>query len=139
MYNTTSLWYTDIFNIYRNIKTIKSGITKTSRKLISENNIGRIYRKSNASINSNIQASELQITESLICNIDIDIEAGDEIRVIRGYKINKNKTKVDIYIAGQPVDYYTPYGGVSPDVAHKQVSLTNTLRTGAYYATKETD
>lgn len=132
MYNNTSLWYTDIFSVYRNIKTEKLGVTSTERKLISKDNPCRIYRKSKPSLNNSPQAAELQISDSLICDIKVDIEAGDEIRVIRGYKINKNKDKADIYIAGLPVDYYTPIGGANPDIQHKEVDLQNTLRSGGY-------
>ena len=133
MYNNTANWYTDLFAVYRNIKNEKLGVTNTERKLISKDNKCRIYRKSKPSLNTTPQAAELSISDSLICDINIDIKAGDEIRVIRGYFINRNKDKeANIYIAGLPVDYYTPYGGQSPDIQHKELIIQNTLRTGAY-------
>ena len=132
MYNNTRQWYTDIFSVYQNVLTEKLGVTSTSRKLVSKDNPCRIYRKSKPSLNNNQQASELQINDNLICDIGVDIQAGDEVHVIRGFKINKNFDKSEIYVAGQPVDYYVPFGGVAPDVQHKEVGLQNTLRTGAY-------
>lgn len=142
IYNSTQFWYTDLFSVYRNKKTETLGISNTERTLVAENCIGRIYRKSNAQINLQPQAAGITINENLMCDIDVDIEAGDEIRVIRGYKINKynkpssmnlSESKCDVYICGQPVNYYTPYGGIAPDVQHKQVPLTNQLRTNAKY------
>lgn len=132
MFNNSQNWFSDVFSVYRNVISEHRGVTNTERKLISKDNYGRIYRKSNASLNSSPQAAELSINEALITDINVDIQAGDEIHLIRGYKINKKIDKADIYIAGQPVDYYTPFGGVSPDLQHKQVLLQNTLRTGAY-------
>lgn len=132
MYNATSLWYSDKFSVYRNVLTEKMGVSKTERILVSKDNYGRIYRKSNASLNPTPQAAQLSISEALITDIDVDIQAGDELHVLRGFRINKHKNECDIYVAGQPVDYFTPYGGVAPDLQHKQVLLQNTLRTGAY-------
>lgn len=137
MYNQTNLWYTDIFSVYRNVLITKLGITKTERKMVSKDNLCRIYRKSKPSVNFTQQAGELSINDSLICNIDIDIQAGDEIHVIRGYKIRKNLDISEIYIAGQPVNYYMPAGGVNVDMEHKEVGLQNTLRTGAYIENAE--
>lgn len=133
MYNNTANWYTDLFSVYRNVIKEKMGVINTERKLISKDNRCRIYRKSKPSLSPSPQAAELSISDSMICDINIDIEAGDEIRVIRGYFMNKNKDrKANIYIAGLAVDYYTPYGGIAPDIQHKEVILQNTLRTGAY-------
>ena len=133
MYNNTANWYTDLFSVYRNTINEKMGVITTERKLISKDNRCRIYRKSKPSLSPSPQAAELSISDSMICDINIDIEAGDEIRVIRGYFINRNKEeKANIYIAGLAVDYYTPYGGIAPDIQHKEVILQNTLRTGVY-------
>lgn len=132
MFNNSQNWYTDLFSVYRNEIVEKMGVSNTNRVLVSKNNYGRIYRKSNASLNPSPQAAELSINESLITDINIDIKAGDELHVIRGYRINKNKDKCDVYIAGQPVDYYTPFGGVSPDIQHKQIAIQNTLKAEDY-------
>lgn len=142
MYNNTANWYTDKFSVYRNLITETMGVSDTKRKLISKDNFGRIYRKSKPSLNTTPQAAQLQITDSLICDIDVDIKAGDEIWVLRGWSINKiknEKKQVNIYIAGEPVDYYTPYGGVSPDISHKEVQLQNTLRTSATIEDEEAE
>lgn len=133
MFNNTISWFTDIFSVYRQTKVEKYGITTYDRVLISKDNKGRIYRKSSPSLQNKETASELHITDKLICDINIDIEAGDEIRVLRGYLIGKNtKEKADIYIAGLPSDYYMPVGGINVDLEHKEVELQNTLRSGAY-------
>ena len=135
MYNNTRAWFTDLFKVYRTEQVTKLGVTEnTQRVLISKNNQGRIYRKSSPSLNNNPQASELLFNDQLMCDTDVDIKAGDEIVVLRGYFIGKTHEGEEgkVYIAGEPADYYTPFGGVAPDVAHKQVPLQNTTRSEAY-------
>lgn len=133
MYNATRLWYTDLFNVYRTSIKNKFGVVENSeRVLIASGCRGRIYRKSSPSLNNNPQAAELSIDEQLMCDIDIDIQAGDELIIWRGYYIGKSQLEGQTYIAGKPADYFVPFGGVSPDVEHKQVPLQNTERSGAY-------
>lgn len=123
LFGNEGIWYTDIFSVYRNKETTKNGVTNFERQKISEKNFGRIYRKSSPSLNRTQQAAEYSINDNLICPISVDIQAGDEIQVIRGYRLGKNKNKIDKYIAGVPVDYYEPFGGVSPLLEHKQIPL----------------
>lgn len=133
MYNATRLWYTDLFKVYRSIQKTKLGVTMNEeRVLIASGCRGRIYRKSSPSLNNNPQASELQFNDQLMCDTDIDIKAGDEIVVWRGYHIGRATKEGQVYIAGMPADYYVPFGGVAPDVEHKQVPLQNTQRSEAY-------
>lgn len=135
MYNNTRAWYTDLFKVYRSQQETKLGVTgNMQRVLISKNNRGRIYRKSSPSLQTSPQASELQFNDQLMCDTELDIRAGDEIVVLRGFFIGKchENDNGQVYIAGEPADYYTPFGGVAPDVEHKQVPLQNTQRSEAY-------
>lgn len=133
MYNATRLWYTDLFKVYRSMQKTKLGVTMNEERiLIASGCRGRIYRKSSPSLNNNPQASELAFNDQLMCDVEIDIKAGDEIVVWRGYHIGKSTEEGQVYIAGQPADYYVPFGGVKPDVEHKQVPLQNTQRSEAY-------
>lgn len=133
MYNATKQWYTDLFKVFRSVQVDKLGVTEnTKRILISKDNCGRVYRKSSPNLTNNPQASELSFNDQLMCETDLDIRAGDEIVVLRGYFIGKCNNEGDVYIAGEPADYYTPFGGVAPDVEHKQVPLQKQRRSEAY-------
>ena len=137
LFNNSFNWYTDIFSVYRNTETTINGLTKAKRQLISKDNRGRIYRRSSPSLNRTNQASQYTMNDNLVCDINIDIQSGDEIRVIRGYFLGKNIDKVDVYIAGVPADYYVPFGGVSPDLEHKQIVLQSENISGAVYVENE--
>lgn len=128
MLNNTYQWYTDLFNVYRVQQVTNLGITTDKRILVTENQRGRIYRKSGSQLNNQLQAAELNINDNLVCDINIDIKAGDLIEVSRGYFIGKFNGNKEQYIAGEPVDYYIPFGGISPDLEHKQVQLQNIKR-----------
>lgn len=128
MLNNTYQWYTDLFNVYRVQQTTNLGITTDNRILVVENQRGRIYRKSGSQLNNQLQAAELNINDNLMCDINVDIRAGDLIEVSRGYFIGKFNGIKEQYIAGEPVDYYVPFGGISPDIEHKQVQLQNIKR-----------
>ena len=131
MLNNTYQWYTDLFNVYRVQQITNLGITTDKRILVTENQRGRIYRKSGSQLNNQLQAAELTINDNLMCNIDVDIKAGDLIEVSRGYFIGKFNGNKEQYIAGEPVDYYVPFGGISPDLEHKQVQLQNIKRSNS--------
>lgn len=128
MLNNTYQWYTDLFNVYRVQQVTNLGITTDKRILVTENQRGRIYRKSGSQLNNQLQAAELNINDNLVCDINVDIKAGDLIEVSRGYFIGKFNGNKEQYIAGEPVDYYIPFGGISPDLEHKQVQLQNIKR-----------
>lgn len=131
MLNNTYQWYTDLFNVYRVQQVTNLGITTDKRILVTENQRGRIYRKSGSQLNNQLQAAELNINDNLVCDINIDIKAGDLIEVSRGYFIGKFNGNKEQYIAGEPVDYYVPFGGISPDLEHKQVQLQNIKRSNS--------
>lgn len=131
MLNNTYQWYTDLFNVYRVQQITNLGITTDKRILVTENQRGRIYRKSGSQLNNQLQAAELNINDNLMCDINVDIKAGDLIEVSRGYFIGKFNGNKEQYIAGEPVDYYIPFGGISPDLEHKQVQLQNIKRSNS--------
>lgn len=131
MLNNTYQWYTDLFNVYRVQQVTNLGITTDKRILVTENQRGRIYRKSGSQLNNQLQAAELNINDNLMCDINVDIKAGDLIEVSRGYFIGKFNGNKEQYIAGEPVDYYIPFGGISPDLEHKQVQLQNIKRSNS--------
>lgn len=131
MLNNTYQWYTDLFNVYRVQQVTNLGVTTDKRILVTENQRGRIYRKSGSQLNNQLQAAELNINDNLMCDINVDIKAGDLIEVSRGYFIGKFNGNKEQYIAGEPVDYYIPFGGISPDLEHKQVQLQNIKRSNS--------
>lgn len=127
-------WYTDSFNVYRVIQTVEKGVTINKRKLISENNLGRIYfRKSNPLKSKGEVDVYSQIEDMLSCDTEIDIKEGDELEVKRGYLIGKWNGIIDKYLTGRATDYNIPFGGISPNLDHKEVSVQWINRNEASY------
>lgn len=120
-------WYTDSVTIYR-VESIKENhITKQERVLIAENIPCRIYRSKTSY--ANMESTAATITRGDLMAVDnlVDIKAGDELHVIRGGAIGKDGEHARMF-AGEPHDYFTPFGGVSPDIQYKEVPLSSTSR-----------
>ena len=61
-------------------------------------------------------------------DVNEDIQTGDELLVISGGNICK-ANEPRRYFAGEPADYYEPFGGAMPDLQHKQIALSGESRT----------
>jgi len=72
-------------------------------------------------------AAQVDPSDTLACDNEVDIRAGDEIMVVRGGMLGSGK-KPQRYFAGLPVNYYEPIGGVVPNLAHQAVPLTGEKR-----------
>lgn len=60
--------------------------------------------------------------DKLSCDLEVDIQAGDELQVIRGGNIGRND-RSERYFAGPPQSYYDPVGGALTGLEHKEVTL----------------
>ena len=60
--------------------------------------------------------------DKLSCDLSVDIQAGDELYVIRGGNTG-HANKPERYLAGPPQDFYDPIGGALTGLEHKEVTL----------------
>ena len=121
-------WYTDLFDAYRVTQTTEGGIVKNERVKVLSDVPCRVYSNPNADIQMNEQAATTSAGNTLACDIDIDIHAGDEIIVRRAARIRPTPVSVKRYFAGEPNDLPEPLGGIVADLTHKQVALYNERR-----------
>lgn len=116
-------WYTDTVDIYR-VKTESRGNLDTqSRQKVNKQPIPcRLYElsKDGPAITGN--AARERSTEKLACDLGVDIQAGDELYVVRGGNLG-HANQAERYLAGEPVPYYDPTGGVMTGLQHKEVGL----------------
>ena len=61
-------------------------------------------------------------SEKLACDLTVDIQAGDELLVVRGGNLGY-EGRQERYFAGNPVQYYDLVGGALTGLQHKEVGL----------------
>ena len=118
-----SQWYTDTVDIYRVVCATGSNLNRQERKKINSAPIPcRIYNAEKKGPNMAGHAAREQSSEKMACDLAVDIQAGDELKIIRGGNLGFGN-KEERYFAGTPVDYYDPVGGVLTGLQHKEVGL----------------
>lgn len=126
--NLIKNWYTDLVTVWRTESYKEGNTTKQRRVLVKENIPCRVYRNSNPSVTMKDTASQVTRADMMAVGVNEDIKTGDELLVIRGGNIGK-ASEPRRYFAGEPVDYYEPFGGAVPDLQHKQIALSGESRT----------
>jgi hypothetical protein len=122
-----SSWYTDLMTVNRLTSYSDGNITKSNRVTVAENVPCRVYRNSNPQTKMTDTAAEVSPVDMLACDNSVDVQAGDEIFVVRGGGIGVSQPPAR-YFAGSPTPYYEPFGGVMPNMAHQQVPLSAETR-----------
>ena len=117
-----SSWYTDIMNIYRSVDEASGNINRKQRKLLHEAVPCRVYSSQKNGPTMTDNASLVNSTDKLACDIDTDIQAGDELLVTRGGALGHAGIK-ERYFAGEPQRYYDPVGGALTGLEHLEVGL----------------
>lgn len=118
-----SQWYTDTVDIYRVVEVTDRNMDLLERKKVNPSPIPcRIYSSEKKGPNMTENAARDRSLEKMACDLAVDIQAGDELRVIRGGNLGFTN-KEERYFAGTPVDYYDPVGGVLTGLQHKEVGI----------------
>ena len=118
-----STWYTDIADIYRVVSVKKGNVSSQERKQINSRPIPcRVYHLEKRGPSMKGNAAREQSSEKMSCDLSVDIQAGDELLIIRGGALG-HKNKPERYFAGEPADYYDPVGGALTGLQHKEVAL----------------
>ena len=121
MYQLSS-WFTDLMDIYRVEAVTTGALTRQERVLVAATVPCRIYSPQKNNLNLRQAASAVYGDEKLACAVDVDIEAGDELIVMRGGALGR-KTKPVRYIASQPVLYFDPVGAAATGLEHMEVGI----------------
>lgn len=118
-----SNWYTDTVDIYRVVTMSNGNLDRQERQRINDAPIPcRIYKPEKGGPNMTGTAARERSSEKMACDLSVDIQAGDELLIVRGGNLGY-KNKQERYFAGNPVQYYDPVGGALTGLQHKEVGL----------------
>lgn len=115
-------WYTDTVDVYRVVNTTEGNIDVQARKKVYEAIPCRVYSSQKNGPSMQDTAARVNSTDKLSCAVDTDIQAGDELFVIRGGALGK-QNQPERYFAGNPQHYYDPVGGMLTGLEHLEVGL----------------
>ena len=116
-------WYTDTVDIYRTDTAAEGNVSRQERRQVNASpGPCRVYRPENRGPGMTGTAAREQSTEEMACDLSVDILAGDELMIVRGGNLGYTN-RPERYIAGEPVAYYDPVGGVLTGLQHKEVGL----------------
>lgn len=115
-------WYTDSMSIYRSSSVDSGNLTKMERHLVQENVPCRIYSAQRNGPKMGQTAASVEAVDKVACDLGIDINAGDELHVIRGGMLGVQGDP-ERYFAGRPHPYFDPVGGVLSGLEHQEIAL----------------
>lgn len=116
-------WYTDTVDIFRVVPVQRGNIDAQERQKINASPVPcRVYTPSKDGPVMTDTAARERAGEKLACDLSVDIQAGDELQIIRGGKLGYANAP-ERYFAGAPVMYYDPVGGALTGLQHKEVGL----------------
>lgn len=116
-------WYTDTVDIFRVENNLKGNLSSQKRKKINKMPIPcRVYTTQKSAPNMNGIAARTVGTDKLSCDIEVDIQKGDELEVIRGGNIGFQDS-TERYFAGGGQIYRDPVGGIMAGLEHREVTL----------------
>lgn len=115
-------WYNDTVDIYRVEEYLDGSLSKKRRFLVKSGVKCRVFRSSSTQTNMTNTASEINNNDNLACDANVDIIAGDELRVTRGDTIGISYP-VSVYFAGDPKQFYEPWAGIKPRLSHLEIPL----------------
>ncbi len=118
-----SNWYTDTVDIYRVVTVSHGNLDRQERQKINAAPVPcRIYHTEKGGPNMTSTAARERSSEKLACDFAVDIQAGDELMIVRGGNLG-HEGRPERYFAGNPVQYYDPVGGALTGLQHKEVGL----------------
>ncbi len=116
-------WYTDTVDIYRTDTVREGNVSRQKRRKVNVSPVRcRVYRPENGGPRVTGTAAREQSVEEMACDLSVDIQAGDELMIVRGGNLG-HSSRPERYIAGEPVAYYDPVGGALTGLQHKEVGL----------------
>lgn len=116
-------WYTDRLTVCR-VQSVKDGaLTRNERVTVLEDVPCRVYSSSKHSPRMQPTAAYTESGDDKVaCANDVDIRAGDELLIYRGKGLGQSQKPIHA-LAGEPVQYYEPFGAVIPGLAHQEFAI----------------
>lgn len=115
-------WYTDLVDVHR-VRPVKDGaLTRQERVQVIADVPCRVYRSGGGGPGMRQPAAVSEQVDKLSCANDVDIQAGDELFVLRGGRLGQARQRLRAF-AGEPCHFYEPFGAVLPGLAHQEVAL----------------
>ena len=115
-------WDTDLMDVFRVVAVKDGSISRQERKKVAEKIPCRVYHTGTGSPSTTDNAARIRGEDKLSCDLSVDIQAGDELYVIRGGNTG-HANEPERYLAGPPQVYYDPIGGALTGLEHKEVTL----------------
>ena len=120
-------WYTDTVKVERQIETLDGALTRKSWETVSERILGRRYRGGGSIPRLRQTAADSSQSHKLACDVSEDILEGDRLTITIGGALGYNSEVIQAF-AGSPHNYYEPFGGIAPQLTHKEVELIEEKR-----------
>ena len=115
-------WYTDTVDIWRVVSTTTNSLTTNELQQLYTAVPCRIYQSDSAPINMDQTAAHVKQADRLMCDLSVDIQAGDQLIIHRGAGLGKTTPDIRAF-AADPNQYFEPFGSVIPGLAHQEVRL----------------
>lgn len=115
-------WYTDTVDVYRVQETMDGNLTRFDRVQVLSGVPCRVYQSDNRAIRMEQTASHVEQEDRLACDVTVDIQAGDELRITRGGALGKPGPVIRAF-AADPNYYYEPFGAIIPGLRHQEIRL----------------
>lgn len=115
-------WYTDLMDVYRVQPVPDGNLTRHERVQVLTGVPCRIYESGSRAIQMEQTAAHVRQEDKLACDVSADIQAGDELRIIRGARLGKPGPTIRAF-AADPNLYYEPFGAILPGLAHQEIRL----------------
>lgn len=116
-------WYTDTADVWRVVPvTDENNLTTNKRVEVHTGIPCRIYQSDSKPITMDQTAASCQQADKLMCAVDADIQAGDQLVIHRGAGLGKSGMDIRAF-AAEPNLYFEPFGAVIPGLAHMEVRL----------------
>ena len=122
-----SRWYTDTMDVYRITSEKVGSLTQNKREQVLAAVPCRIYQPDKRAIQLQQTAANIHQEDLLACGLDIDIRAGDELRIHRGALVGRAFAEVRA-IAADPNHYPEPVGNAAGGLAHQEIRLLQQKR-----------
>ena len=117
-----SQWYTDTVDVFRVVSHKDGSLTRQERERVLSRVPCRIYRADDRAPAMKDAAADVKQTQKIALDNDVDIRAGDELRITRGGMLGHTEEALRAF-AGAPHKFYEPFGAVIPGLAHQEVIL----------------
>lgn len=113
-------WFTDEVTVYR-VSDVTSGYIKKQERVKQGVYPCRVYNSAKEGPIMSDREAKLRSDDRLAVELGTDIQAGDELIVVRGASMGN--TAASRYFAGDVMPYYEPVGGAFNGLAHIEVGL----------------